>query len=1612
MSLPLALGSKSVSSRPLLINLDDNDDDDNEHSDHKPSFLAEDGMTVLDPIRISDTPVTMTAACPLQEWMALATIEYYDMIMKVDHESEDDDDDNDSKIQQKVARHSTVVVVRIQISSLASPFSSVNREVRHRLTLPNPSLGGMHSQQRYLQEDDMDQLGKTPVEPSLLFSSDRQQLTCLIPYPRGCHSALVAFPLQRPDMTHQNSQRPPVRPKLPAYIAASSSSSSSTNANKIPEARGEPQWLTLPNNVGMAIRDKAQYFLYNITSICNATTQEIDSTKRRTATKSSCVLLAGCRDGSILGISFQPLLLAGQLYHPTSSSSKDTSNGASAAITYLSYVTMSSTISAYEEDGDVQVVGKLVALQNRGRALIFDTRMVLSSLHHENAAVFQQQHFDMDGTDLSATETEADAYRTVIHGESFHVVKTGRRNSLPANTRLSEVEEAAQPLIPKTRKEDVHRPPQSNPTMGNTGLLMTLEPCGHYEGNFCRAQWIVGSLLALLETPQLPASRQRPFPTNHARDRVAQVIGIRKDRPPQMLTELILTSEDLECSHTTFSLVVDNDESAMETQPSSGSPKFGNSTTSTSALLGSCLGMQYDNDTGCLAISSARKSAQSTPRNGDKHSSARVNVFVCLWHWKTNVLGFTANAISPNPSVALGSTLLFSKERRANRRRLVHIYSASSNRHWSRVRKDNYEMGVLSPHNETHKGRGIAVKEPSPMLLTSTSVSFAMVSQQSNQTSEIEWRECAVPYSYLQDYGCPSIAAMSSGGSSIAIASSRGFCMLECSPRSLKSIAVEDRRYLSQEFVGSQPNARKEAHPNRRVHNLPPRWHMFGNESEERAFRVLAMDWWNGDKGATRNHLSGDLLVAVIERHESQPDEPGVCYLACWSQRSLCSGGTVHTGTNGSSITSFFIASASFQFDLRQRRTSHSISSNSSSPLTLEDFICAIGVTRTPGCGLEVVVVTSEGPLSNTPVLGKALPGMNDLKSAEIASYYLSDTVNPECTNALGGSLVSMGFYVWTFQLASGKLFCWIVPFPSQQSTAENVSSKVMRGILCPIGTSTTWLQKSPTKTARDFSLGCMPHSSHGCLLSTGQASRKFHQAIAGGFDQSLFAPDFMEHEFLYPADIELAPPAYISSLAALIRSRASASSSCANSSHIQQTTIPRYLGGDEVEKAVLAVDTSHHMLIRSLRYPDAAFLALRLLLLRSTEQLADDRRKTDAPVSAPVLHETLEVIRNCSSNRLHFASLLLEVGRQLEPSCFPHLFPLPLEQAKKTQNNLGTARSSWVEPRTVNDFVSVCLADGSLHCSVSSLPILPGDAWSKQNCELLLGHCLQTFDDNTHSAHDFFFDFSTEERTMMGDIFRFGAKVEENPEEDVQVDVTVDDDPSDDDDSTVDSSAEEDNPGRSHGYFWACGMLNFSRFRSSKPSGPIRRMANIRTPRKEREKPGPTKLAAKPVQKTKSMACLIASLLVQVAVPDNVQKTRSYCWRRSASLAYLLLGHGKPLLPELSAAECTKLARTATGGTNDASVVTKLATLISHCLVACSSELGTAAAGKVLDLVLVLLRISTKSSGFDSNLPGLLVIGIAAGHASNRVADILDLGDRTVPFTLAYLKARDMLDS
>lgn len=88
--------------------------------------------------------------------------------------------------------------------------------------------------------------------------------------------------------------------------------------------------------------------------------------------------------------------------------------------------------------------------------------------------------------------------------------------------------------------------------------------------------------------------------------------------------------------------------------------------------------------------------------------------------------------------------------------------------------------------------------------------------------------------------------------------------------------------------------------------------------------------------------------------------------------------------------------------------------------------------------------------------------------------------------------------------------------------------------MLCFIGDASTWNNDSSAANRSEFSMGCVPNSEFGCILSAGQNARKFHRVVPGQFDSCLFAANFLDHEVFSIGECILTSPAFVSSLFAI----------------------------------------------------------------------------------------------------------------------------------------------------------------------------------------------------------------------------------------------------------------------------------------------------------------------------------------------------------------------------------------------------------------------------------------------------------------------------------------------
>ena len=147
------------------------------------------------------------------------------------------------------------------------------------------------------------------------------------------------------------------------------------------------------------------------------------------------------------------------------------------------------------------------------------------------------------------------------------------------------------------------------------------------------------------------------------------------------------------------------------------------------------------------------------------------------------------------------------------------------------------------------------------------------------------WINSRIPASYTAPFGAPRLASIGRKRCrSIAVAASKGLCVLDCSRMSSDQPSHFKQQRLWND-TGQMPNTKVGG----RVRVDQPKWRLFGSEADERAFRVLAMTWWEGDTDyivGSDDTKSDDLLIAAIElQNDSGETNDDGRFLACWSRR-------------------------------------------------------------------------------------------------------------------------------------------------------------------------------------------------------------------------------------------------------------------------------------------------------------------------------------------------------------------------------------------------------------------------------------------------------------------------------------------------------------------------------------------------------------------------------------------------------------------------------------------------------------------------------------------------------------------------------------------------------
>lgn len=153
------------------------------------------------------------------------------------------------------------------------------------------------------------------------------------------------------------------------------------------------------------------------------------------------------------------------------------------------------------------------------------------------------------------------------------------------------------------------------------------------------------------------------------------------------------------------------------------------------------------------------------------------------------------------------------------------------------------------------------------------------------------WRQAQIPHSYTSAHGSVRLATIGRRiGRSIAVASSRGLCVLDLSLVVPNNVTNDQRTDSNGTHcvVGRACSSSPDAIPIG-MKNGNVKWRLFRNEKEEQSFRVVAMSWW--ERNAEKNRASEDLLIAAIEYISPDIDhkqkQESQYFLVCWSRRRL-----------------------------------------------------------------------------------------------------------------------------------------------------------------------------------------------------------------------------------------------------------------------------------------------------------------------------------------------------------------------------------------------------------------------------------------------------------------------------------------------------------------------------------------------------------------------------------------------------------------------------------------------------------------------------------------------------------------------------------------------------
>lgn len=633
---------------------------------------------------------------------------------------------------------------------------------------------------------------------------------------------------------------------------------------------------------------------------------------------------------------------------------------------------------------------------------------------------------------------------------------------------------------------------------------------------------------------------------------------------------------------------------------------------------------------------------------------------------------------------------------------------------------------------------------------------------------------------------------------------------------------------------------------------------------------------------------------------------------------------------------------------------------------------------------IGVIGMFCRGQLIASVVTRRSLVSEEAVVAGAVAKLMLSDVVE--------------GCNAWMVELCNGSLWCWSTPAIAHRSPASELpltppiqigkgSLAHHLGTISCIGDSSMWMLGS-SSTQSQFVVGAIPLSNHGCILKVGQEGVSHHRVIAGDAAE-------LDHEVFSLGKASIAPPAFLPSLL----------------NHLLSTP-----GDDNVTSKSLS-RVKHHFLSRLQQSSSghAAFVALRLLVLRSVELVAATKKKKKvASKQASDLFARVVDLVDDTYPPYPFASLLLSLARQVEPSCIDYFFPLP---------NASTPF------HTIEDLYLECVKRGSLATPSAALPLLSTKRTSLEECKDIFYHCLVRLSSTFVELSDSPFDTTREERLLVRDLFRFANQLEQMDEAEFWSDSKLD--------VNTMPTAEEKRLGvaalaapiKSPEKTQRSGFGIFTPLicsgRRSREERAVYEAAStfIGCGFEEFEYAGvdiPITEIVGPV----SIMYVIGKLLVRLSLEEK------HGWKKSAVIARLVLGDtaidesGKGVLLWVQSMPLSSLAVAAhrlsrsadyldrSDGDEMADVVNDF---LVHGMLAANHEMTRADAAWLLELlVLSLSRLSPKDSVNQSLAPGLILMATIVGHVSGRMEDMFrDMPRKdSNPLMLCYEEAKRLANS